>query len=385
MKKKLLVLGESYMNLQMKTNPPQKDAKTTYGSSYSFHPYGASAMTAISAAKLGGNCVFCTKIGDDSNGERLKKYYKSCGLDLSLMSTAKGEQTGMSVTLYNDITSGHTYITKGANLALTKKDIEDAFASYPDLLILPQDNLLSEKPDIPKVMLTEEIEPEDSPTEIIDIASLSDPLADPIVHDPESDFSETLVFSSTDVIEVTPPKTAQPIETEPEDNLTLYAAQIAMEKNVDMIVQYNRYTSKLPLEKIKGIKILVISDEMLYEVSGIYPNSIDKTLRAIIPFAAKIKSRYYIVQQGNDSVFIYDGKYYDIITLPAPLKSKAHQDNPRMHGTYIGALASRFLETRDIIDACKFASVASILTRSKFGCLDHAPSLKEIEEFTAEQ
>ena len=55
-----------------------------------------------------------------------------------------------------------------------------------------------------------------------------------------------------------------------------------------------------------------------------------------------------------------------------------------MHATYIGALAVRFLETRDIIDACKYASVVSILTRSKFGCLDHIPSSEEIEEFTAE-
>ena len=39
---------------------------------------------------------------------------------------------------------------------------------------------------------------------------------------------------------------------------------------------------------------------------------------------------------------------------------------------------------RDIIDACKYASVVSILTRSKFGCLDHIPSSEEIEEFTAE-
>ena len=60
MKKKLLVLGESYMNLQMKTAPAARDAKLIYGSSYSFHPYGAGATTAISVAKLGGNCVFCT-------------------------------------------------------------------------------------------------------------------------------------------------------------------------------------------------------------------------------------------------------------------------------------------------------------------------------------
>jgi len=152
-----------------------------------------------------------------------------------------------------------------------------------------------------------------------------------------------------------------------------------------MVVQYNEYTSKLPLHTLDGIKILVVSDKVLQETSGIIPNSIDKTLRALIPLSAKIKAKYYIVQQGNDTSFVYDGQYYETVTLPASLKLKAKQESIYMHGTYIGALATRFLKTRDIIDACKFASVASILTHSKFGCLDHAPSLEEIAKFTSEQ
>ncbi len=393
MKKKLLVIGESYLNLQMKTSPASKDAKLIYGSSYSFHPYGAGATTAISAAKLGGSCVFCTKLGEDSNGERLKKYYKSCGLDLSCATSSKTDQTGMSVTMYNDLANGHTYITKGANLTFTKKDIDDAFSTYPDMFVLPQDDLLSEKAEEPKTIsiedkLKKELSPlgslsdADAPTEMIDISSINIESETPA---PDSDFSQTIIFSNSDAVEVSPAKTAKPLETEQEESLSLYAAKKACEKNIDMVVHYNKNTSKLPLSSFDNIKILVISDEMLYEASGIYPNSIDKTLRSIIPFSSKIKAQYYIVQQGNDSAFVYDGKYYDVVTLPAPLKAKAHQESPRMHGTFIGAISARFLETRDIIDACKYALVASIITRSKFGTLDHAPSLKEILDFTAEQ
>ena len=393
MKKKLLVLGESYMNLQMKTAPASKDAKTVFGSSYSFHPYGAGAMTAISAAKLGGNCIFSTKLGEDSNGERLKKYYKSCGMDLSCVGSCKTEQTGMSITVYNDLTSGHTYITKGANLTFTKKDVEDAFSTYPDMFVLPQDDLLSEKAEAAKTMAIEDklendfsplgnLSDVDAPTEMIDISSINIENSSKAT---EADFSETIIFSTSDAVEVAPAKTAKPLETESEENLALYAAELAAEKNIDMIVHYNKVTSKLPLAKFNNIKILVISDDMLYEASGIYPNSIDKTLRAIIPFSAKIKAQYYIIQQGNDSVFVYDGKYYDVVSLPSALKTSAHQESPRMHGTFIGAISARFLETMDIIDACKYALVTSILTRSKFGTLDHAPSLKEILDFTSEQ
>ncbi len=389
MKKKLLVLGESYMNLQMKTDPPQKEGALTFGSSYSFHPYGEGAMTAISAAKLGGSCVFCTKLGNDMNGERLKKYYKACGLDISLVETKNNAQTGMSVTLFNDITDGHTFVSKGANLTFTKRDIDDAFSSYPDMFIVPQDDLLSEKVYIPKNALTEDIEPEDGPTEMIDISSLNLSLntkKQDDVEDENDEFTQTMVFSSEKIaVESEESAINTDDKTEDDMSLALYATKLASERNIDLVVHYNRYTSKLPLNTIDGIKILVISDEMLSELSGICPNSIDKTLRAIMPFANNIRSQYYVVQQGNDSVFIYDGKYYEIITLPDTLKAKARQESPHMHGTFIGAVATRFLETRDIVDACKYACVVSILTHSKFGCLDHAPTRQEIAEFTAEK
>lgn len=383
MKKKLLVLGESYMNLQMHTNPVTKDEKMTYADSYSFHPYGVGATTAISAAKLGADCSFCTKLGADQNGERLKKYYKSCGIDTSFVSTDKNAKTGMSVTLYSDITNGHTYISKGANLSLSKKDIEDAFSSCPDMFVIPQDMLVTEETKIQKT--EKSTEEEDTPTELIDISEINE---SENKKTESGDFSETMVFPSiTDSDAENTKKENSPLpDYDPyKNNLSMYAVNLAEEKNVDLLVHYGKNSSKLPLNKINGIKILVISDEALYEVSGIFPNSIDKTLRAIIPFSAKIHSKYYIIQQGNDKIFVYDGKYYEILSIPAPLKAKAHQDSPRMHGTFVGALAARYLETNDILDACRYASVVSIMTRSKFGCLDHAPSRDEVAEFTAEQ
>ncbi len=389
MKKKLLVLGESYMNLQMHTNPVTKDEKTTYGDTYSFHPYGVGATTAISAAKLGADCTFCTKLGDDQNGERLKKYYKSCGIDTSFVTTDKNSKTGMSVTLFSDNQNGHTYISKSANLTLSKKDIEDAFSSCPDMFIVPQDILVSENANSSENIGEDEA---DTPTEMIDISEVTAASADnnAVKDEEENDFSQTIVFSNKITETVKPEKEEKkeekPVYSDPyKDNLSMYAINLAEEKHVDLLVHYGKNSSKLPLNKINGIKILVISDEALYDASGIFPNSIDKTLRAIIPFAAKIHSKYYVIQQGNDKAFIYDGKYYEIITLPAPLKAKAHQESPRMHGTYIGALAARFLETNDIMDACRYAGVVSIMTRSKFGCLDHAPTRDEVAEFTAEQ
>ena len=385
------------MNFQMKTNPPQKDKAVTYGTEYSFHPYGDGAMTAISAAKVGGDCVFCTKLGNDAYGERLRAYYKACGLVLSSEALLKGEQTGMSVTIYSDMENGHTYVTKGANLCFTKQDVDDAFSHYPDMFVLPQDDILFQSsqpekntsPTLPKPMdidieaiqnmadipdddafFPAEYEDEEKPMEETTIKLGSDGEIE--------DFSQTISFSNDK-----PTEELRRMQAAESCNLVMYAARLAAQRNTDIVVEYNEYTSKLPLHTLDGIKILVVSDTMLQETSGILQTSTDKTLRALIALAAKIKAKYYVVQQGNDTSFVYDGNYYETVTLPSNLKRRANQESRHMHGTYIGALAARFLKTRDIIDACKFASVASILTQSKFGCLDHAPSFLEIADFTA--
>ena len=51
MKRKVLILGESYMNLEMETDRLSKNGNITYGGKYSFHPYGSTAAAAIKAAQ----------------------------------------------------------------------------------------------------------------------------------------------------------------------------------------------------------------------------------------------------------------------------------------------------------------------------------------------
>lgn len=62
MKRKILIMGGSYMNLQMKIDPRTKDNEMTAGSEYRFHPFGEAAITAITVAKLGGGMRFRNQI-----------------------------------------------------------------------------------------------------------------------------------------------------------------------------------------------------------------------------------------------------------------------------------------------------------------------------------
>ena len=340
MKRKVLVIGDSYMNLQMSVPGAAKSLGTVYGDKYAFHPCGSSAVSAVTAAKSGADCAFCTRLGDDSNGDKLFNYYKSCGIDTTFIKKLPNVQTGLEFTAYDKLNS-LSYVTKGANVYLSKADIDDAFSSCPDVMLISHDYIaLSDaNKDIPSLYNDAD----------------------------ESDFRP-----------VVQPQTARP------ENLALYAINKALERGIEMIVEYTDTTSMLPLDKVDHIKMIVISDEMLKKVTGTAPMSIEKTLSALLSFSSKIHAKYYIIQKGNDKSFIYDGIHFEIAQAPAVIKALSHQDNQTMNATYTGAMIAEYLSSKDILRACKYAQVVSLMTRAPQGNFQHVPNRSQVYKFLEE-
>lgn len=351
------------MNLEMETDRLSKNGNITYGGKYSFHPYGATAAAAITAGKMGASCVLCTKLADDMNGNRLKKYYESCGLDSRMIMTAHGEQTGFAVTLYDGKGEAEHYVSKGANRQLTKEDIDEAFGSFPDFFLVPQDELFCAE-------LPEDKEDKSAKTsakdEAVDEDIASEEAAGEKIPDSLSDSEE-----NSGAEKVTDPRGR--------NSLALYACNKAMERGVEMIVDYNSAASSLPFAAFRGIKAFIISDETLYKMTGFYPTSEDRLIRSLVSLKSKIPSRYYIVQIGRDTSLVYDGSSYQKVTLPTPDGETSGKMNP----TYIGAFTAEYLETKNVVRACTYAGVASLLTHAHDGVLEKIPSKKEVEEYIA--
>ena len=393
MKRKILIIGGSYMNLQMKVNPKTKQKNQTFGSEYRYHPFGNSALTAIATAKLGGDCAFATRFGNDTNGKRLYEYYKSCGILTDLMKKDENAQTGMSVTIYSDLETHNNYISHGANARFTKEEIDDAFITMPDMFLAPLEEIGYEAHTVMESLdgegnkeveaaLSEEEEQEE--TEAIaeteeekDGAIMSsDDEDEGDDGDDENDGEETGAEKSI---------TSETISSyQKHESLALYALQKAEDRNVDMLMQYTPFTAQFPLESLKNIKVLVVSDEMLYSATGFFPNNTEKTLRALVALSQKIKSKYYVVQQSDDTVFVYDGIHYEIITAPVMLRTMTKNAGKKMQQTFIGALAAEYLESKNILRACKFAVIVSLLTKGKFGNLEKMMSLPELRQYAAE-
>ena len=134
---------------------------------------------------------------------------------------------------------------------------------------------------------------------------------------------------------------------------------------------------------LDGIKILVISDSALYNLTGFFPNNDDKALRSLASLSSKIKSRYYVIQMGCDRSFVYDGHAYETVTAPPVLVPAKSKDGAFMNSTYMGALTTEYLESRNIIRACKYAGIVSLLSRTANGSLEHVPSKEEVDCFMA--
>ena len=345
MKRRVLVIGDSYMNLQMSVPGAVKTLGTVYGDSYSFHPCGESAVSAITAAKSGADCTLCTRLGEDFNGEKLFEYYKACGIDPSFIKKMTNAQTGVVFTAFDNV-STVSYVTKGANALLSKSDIDDAFSCFPDVMLIPHDYIAVS--DSQQLMTRAD----DATTEI-----------------------DRQIGDVRDYQRVTQPQTSRP------ENLALYAINKAIERGVEMVVEYTDTTSLLPLDKVSGIKIIVISEDMLKKVTGTAPISIEKTLSALLSFSSKIHAKYYVVQKGNDRTFVYDGIHFEIPQAPAVVAALTHQDYPYMHKTYTGALIGEYLRSRDILKACKYAQIVSLMTRAPMGIFQHVPSRAQVEEF----
>ena len=50
--------------------------------SYNYVPGGKGANAAVSLARLGGDCIFCCRLGSDTNAKRLKELYVDNQIDV---------------------------------------------------------------------------------------------------------------------------------------------------------------------------------------------------------------------------------------------------------------------------------------------------------------
>ena len=135
--KRILLVGSSNMDLSMNLlRLPEAGETLIDDGGVAYVPGGKGANSAIAIQKLGGQCVFCTKLGADAHGQKLYGYYKEMGIDTKYIKVDHDHPTGLAVVIKEADGTNRIVVYPGANAHITREAIEAAFDCAPDALYL---------------------------------------------------------------------------------------------------------------------------------------------------------------------------------------------------------------------------------------------------------
>lgn len=149
MKKRILVVSSANMDFVMNVSclPEAGETLLEETGNYSFIPGGKGGNSAIAVQRLGGDCVFCAKLGRDHSGSVLRQLYQNEGINVTYMHSTPDTPTGLAAITVEENGGNRITVFPGANDCLTADDAEEALLCYPDAVLLhfeiPNEAILS--------------------------------------------------------------------------------------------------------------------------------------------------------------------------------------------------------------------------------------------------
>lgn len=137
MKQRILVVSSANIDFVQKVSKLPEAGETVISDMRcSYVPGGKGANSAITVARLGGDSVFCAKVGRDDNGDRLRGLYSAEGIDTRFIFDDKHAPTGLASIIVEEDGTNRIIVYPGANDTLTDSDVEESFNCYPDGVFL---------------------------------------------------------------------------------------------------------------------------------------------------------------------------------------------------------------------------------------------------------
>lgn len=136
--KKILVIGSANMDLALNVYRVPKAGETlTDNGGVAYTPGGKGANSAVAFARLGADVSLCAKLGADVHGQQLYNYYKTQGVDTSLIKVDRNLPTGFAAVIKEADGQNRIIYYPGANAHISSEQMIEAFDKIrPDALFI---------------------------------------------------------------------------------------------------------------------------------------------------------------------------------------------------------------------------------------------------------
>jgi ribokinase len=137
-KSSITVIGSSNTDMVVMTSHFPAPGETILGGEFLMNAGGKGANQAVAAARSGGKVFFVGKVGTDIFGENAIENIKKEGIDVSGISIDPDAASGVAQIIVDENGENSIVVAPGANLKLTRNDIDHAESqiSQADILLM---------------------------------------------------------------------------------------------------------------------------------------------------------------------------------------------------------------------------------------------------------
>lgn len=155
------------------------------------------------------------------------------------------------------------------------------------------------------------------------------------------------------------------------------ASEICYRNDIPLFVEASPAKSGYHLEDLVNVEAFIMNLVEAQIFSGMRIYNTEFCLRACMKISQKVKARYYIVRMGDKGVFVYDGKYHNVVI------HGLIEDPDSVNSVYVDVesaiFASSYMLTGDVNRAALLSSVAGYMVRNDESV--RIPSKEQIQKF----
>lgn len=135
---KIVVVGSTNMDMVVKTEHIPVPGETVLSGSFFMNPGGKGANQAVAAARLGGEVIFISKLGNDVFGKQFTHLFNDEGINTSFIISDEDLPSGVALITVDKTGENSIVVASGANAHLCIADIEAALdeIAQADIILL---------------------------------------------------------------------------------------------------------------------------------------------------------------------------------------------------------------------------------------------------------